>query len=165
MPLGCFIFNFILFCRILCQFRQKGRNRYSKSFVFNRKYVKMSCQSTLSCIYLFQDSHDNDSDSDIEIKDDSERITNLYQKLKAAATVDVEDVEDKKEIQKEINPVYFEFEINKSSYLIPSGLEIEYENIIKTLVSKGYLDKDYLRCPEFFSSAPEVDVGFSTIFL
>ena len=61
----------------------------------------------MPCIYLFQDSHDNDSDSDIEIEDASARIIQYYQKFKAACTIDDADVTDKKEIQKQINPVFF----------------------------------------------------------
>ena len=62
----------------------------------------------MPCIYLFQDSsHDNDSDSDLEIEDASARIIQYYQKLNAACTIDVADVSDKKEIQKQINPFFF----------------------------------------------------------
>ena len=48
---------------------------------------------------------------------------------------------------------------------MPPELEKDYQHIIKTLISKGYLTKHYLSSPQFFDSAPEVDVGFSTTFL
>ena len=119
----------------------------------------------MPCIYLFHDSLANDSDSDLEIEDPSPRIIQYYQKLKAACIIDVADVSDKTEIQKQINPVFFYFEMHKDSYQMTPELENDYEHMITILISKGYLTRHYLSSPHFFDSAPEVNVGFSTTFL
>ena len=120
----------------------------------------------MPCIYLFQDSHDNDSDTDNEIEDHSQNVfQEFYQKLKETSTVDVADVTDYKKMQKEINPVYFAFEKLKGTYQLEPELENNYKRMNDILISKGYLAQYYLPSPQFFDSAPEVDVGFSTTFL
>ena len=117
----------------------------------------------MPCIYLFQDSHDNDSDNEIE--DHSQNLfLEIYQKLKAAPTVDVADVTDLKKMQKKNNPEYFSFEKFKGTYQLDPELENNYQHIKNLLISKGYLAEHYLRSPKFFDAPPEVDVGFSTDF-
>ena len=118
----------------------------------------------MPCIYLFQDSHDNDSDNEIE--DHSQNLfLEIIKKLKVATTVDVTDVEDVKRMQEKLNPQYFAFEkLISKGYQVEPELEKKYQHIKDILISKGYLDEHWLRSPKFFDEPPDVDVGFSTDF-
>ena len=118
----------------------------------------------MPCIYLFQDSHDNDSDNEIE--DHSQNLfLEIIKKLKVATTVDVTDVEDVKRMQEKVNPQYFAFEkLISKGYQVEPELEKKYQHIKDILISKGYLDEHWLRSPKFFDEPPDVDVGFSTDF-